>query len=84
MEAQFGIKTFTPRDRRPIKIAGIDSPDPVDAPRYPVYCLTPSEHRDTGIIRLSSFLIQKKGQSASCLGTPFKTLSPLRGENLKK
>ena len=68
MEAQFGIKTFTPRDRRPIKIAGIDSPDPVDAPRYPVYCLTPSEHRDTGIIRLSSFLYTKKRTISELFG----------------
>ena len=79
LEAQFGIKTFTPRDRRPIKNAGIDSPDPVDAPRYPVYCLTPSEHRDTGIIRLSFFCDTKKGQSASCLGTPFKWAVDLSG-----
>ena len=64
MEAQFGVKTFTPRDRRPIKIAGIDSPDPVDAPRYPVYCLTPSEHRDIDIIiiRLSFFQRKKDNQ----------------------
>ena len=57
METHFAIKTSTPRDRRPIKIAEIDPPDPVDAPRYPVYCLTLSEHRDIDIIRLSFFLL---------------------------
>ena len=72
METQFGIKTFTPRDRRPIKIAGIDSPDPVDAPRYPVYCLTPSEHRDTGIIRLSFFGSQKNDNQRVVWGRPLK------------
>ena len=40
------MKTHTPRGRRPIKVPEIDSPDPVDDPRYSVYCLTPPDGWD--------------------------------------
>ena len=39
----------TPHGRRSIKTVGKHSPDSVGTPRYPVYCLTPLDDKNTGI-----------------------------------